>query len=61
MNDIAKILGWTIGGAVLVALASKATTGTVISSLTNGWANIISSITGGGTQPQPQAQGGPQT
>lgn len=57
MNDIAKILGWTIGGAVLVALASKATTSTVISSLTNGWAKIISSITGGGTQQQPP-QGG---
>lgn len=52
MGDFAKIAGWTILGAVVVKLASMGTTSSVITSLTTGWANIVSSITGGTPRPQ---------
>lgn len=66
MGGIAKILGWTIAGAVLVKLVDSGNTSGIIDSITKGWSNIISSITGsgnpasGGINLQPQAAPGGQ-
>ena len=48
MSDLAKILGWTIAGTVVVAMIDRGSqTSGVISNITGGWSSILSAITGG--------------
>lgn len=47
MQDVAKILGWTIGAALVAKLLTTATTGTTIANIGSAWSGILSSITGG--------------
>lgn len=51
MQTVAKILGWTIAGVVVVKLFTTASTGSVIANIGNAWSGVLGAITGaGGTQ-----------
>lgn len=47
MNDIAKILGWTIGAVLVVHLATSSAGPAVVKNVTSAWTGIVGTITGG--------------
>jgi len=49
MSSVAKVIGWTIGGAVAVKLLTSSNFAQVITNAGSAWSGILSSITGGGT------------
>ena len=50
MDSVVKIAVYVVVGATIIALAQSANTGPAISSLTGGFANILSAMRGGGGQ-----------
>lgn len=57
-SDLMKVLGWTIGGAILVRVLTSSQVGSNIQNIFGGWSTIIGAITGSGTPAAP-SQGTP--